>query len=665
MTFLQPFILWGLPLILVPVIIHLINRLRHKPQPWAAMRFLLSATRASTSHAKLRQILILLFRVFAVLMLVLFLARPLAGGWMGWMLSPAPDVVLVLLDRSASMESKTPGNPSKREQAIKLISQAGREFEGASRFILIDSALRSPQELASAGGLTDPALTGPTDTASDFPALLQAAFTYLVENRAGSAEIWIASDLQRSNWHPDDVRLKNAVAQLSSLPQKVRVRFLAMTESAAGNLAVTLQDVLRRTKGDRAQLQLTVDLMDASGHSTSLPVKLMLDGSEAETQTSIDGQTTRWRHAFDLGQKKDAGWGSLALPVDTNPRDNQAYFVYGGEIPLRTLVVAADSQSSRFLKLAAGVVAQEPSFAQQVTASGFPGASLEGLSLILWQDALPAGDASERLQKFVEEGGVVVFFPTGTADATEFMSSRWGESQTATDERGFQIVRWDEDQGPLAKSDEGFSLPLAQTEFKRRDVISGQHAVVAAFDDGTPFLVRKTVGRGQVYFCASLPDSEWSTLGEGPVLVPMLQRLLQTGSRRLQQVNVVNCGEMSVADLQRQWAGVEAPGAKNVRLHAGVYRSGDRWLAVNRPPSEDEPELLELNEARQLFAGMPFQLLEEKQQRTDALQGEIWRLFLFGMLLFLVGESLLILPGRTRTEANAPLGKPDREEVTA
>src|SRR5690606_5502250 len=131
MTFLQPFILWGLPLVLLPVIIHLINRMRYRRQPWAAMRFLLSATRASTSHAKLRQFLVLLFRTLAVLALILFLARPLAGGWMGWMLSPAPDVVLVLLDRSASMETKIPGNITKREQALKLISQAAKQFEGA------------------------------------------------------------------------------------------------------------------------------------------------------------------------------------------------------------------------------------------------------------------------------------------------------------------------------------------------------------------------------------------------------------------------------------------------------------------------------------------------------------------------------------------------------
>src|SRR5690242_2119113 len=123
MTFLQPFVLWGLPLILVPVIIHLLNRMRHRPQPWAAMRFLVSANRSSVSNARLRQWLVLLLRVLAVLMLILFLARPLAGGWLGWALSPAPDAVLILLDRSASMETALPGGGlSRREQALRALA---------------------------------------------------------------------------------------------------------------------------------------------------------------------------------------------------------------------------------------------------------------------------------------------------------------------------------------------------------------------------------------------------------------------------------------------------------------------------------------------------------------------------------------------------------------
>ena len=224
MTFLQPIILWGLPLVLVPIIIHLINRLRHRPQPWAAMRFLVSATRSSISHAKLRQFLILLFRVLAVLTLILFLSRPLAGGWLGWVLSPAPDVILMLLDRSASMERKISGTTTTgREQALTLLAQAAKKFDESSHLVLIENAFRAPQEISNSGSLAGLSLTAATDTAADIPAMFQSALNWLVENQAGTAEIWLASDLQRSNWLPEDARWKTVIGQLGSLPQRIRV----------------------------------------------------------------------------------------------------------------------------------------------------------------------------------------------------------------------------------------------------------------------------------------------------------------------------------------------------------------------------------------------------------------------------------------------------------
>ena len=203
MTFLQPLVLFGLPLVLTPVIIHLLNRLRHRPKPWAAMRFLVSATRSTTARSKLRQFLILACRVLAVAALIFFLARPLAGGWLGWALSSAPDAILILLDRSASMETQNNGT-SRRQEAIQMLAQAATQFEETSHLILIDSVTRAPQEISRATNLAQLPITGPSDTAADIPAMLRAAFDWLVENRAGSAEIWIASDNQRSNWLPDD-----------------------------------------------------------------------------------------------------------------------------------------------------------------------------------------------------------------------------------------------------------------------------------------------------------------------------------------------------------------------------------------------------------------------------------------------------------------------------
>ncbi|HVY70963.1 MAG TPA: BatA domain-containing protein, partial [Verrucomicrobiae bacterium] len=406
MTFLQPYILWALPLIFLPVVIHLLNRLRHRSQPWAAMRFLLTATRSSTGHARLRQFLILLFRVLALFALILFLGRPLAGGWVGWALSSAPDAILVLLDRSASMETRlASGAATRREQALKLIAAAAKEYQEASHLVLIDSALRIPQEVGKAGTFAELPNAGPSDTAADLPALVQSAANWLVENKAGAAEIWIASDLQRSNWMPEDSRWKNVIAQLEAMPQKVRVRLLSVGQGREANNSVSLREVLRRQRGEKAELSLSFDFQRLSEASEKMPVSLTVDGAKTAVEVALEGQSLRWRHQVELGAGRPAGWGSLEMSADSNARDNTAYFVYGPETPLRTTVVATDEEAGRFLRLAGTIFAPgKTRDAASMAPAQAEGALWTEDTLIVWQAPLPAGAAAERVRKFVEEG---------------------------------------------------------------------------------------------------------------------------------------------------------------------------------------------------------------------------------------------------------------------
>ena len=244
MTFLQPIILFGLPLILVPVVIHLLNRLRHRTIPWGAMRFLVAASRSSVNKAKLKQFLILLFRTLAVLMLVIFLARPLSGGWMGWAFASAPDTVLILLDRSSSMETRLAGTSlSRREQALELLTQAAEPYEGHSHFVLIDSASGTPQNIPDITALKDHAMVEPTDTAANLPSLMQRALQWLIDNQAGTTEIWIASDLQSSDLQPQDDRWESLMKQFENLPQSLRYRLLAVNEQTEMDTGIQLADL--------------------------------------------------------------------------------------------------------------------------------------------------------------------------------------------------------------------------------------------------------------------------------------------------------------------------------------------------------------------------------------------------------------------------------------
>ncbi|MFT5494024.1 MAG: hypothetical protein ACI8V5_004425 [Limisphaerales bacterium] len=652
MTFLQPSILWALPLILLPVIIHLLNRLRHRPRAWAAMQFLLAANRSSTSHARLRQWLILLFRTLAVLALILFVARPLSGGWLGWALSPAPDAIVILLDRSPSMEADSAtGDGTKREQALKLLAGAARQFEDSSHLILIENALREPQQIAGADALGRLSTTGPSDAAADIPAMLQTAFQWLVDNQAGASEIWIASDLQASNWRPEDDRWASMIAQLDALPQPVRVRLLAFNENGSANAMVSLSELTRRTKGSAAELDLAFDIRRDDSSSETVPVTVSVDGKTSQVETLLEGQSVRWRQRVDAPSDSTGGWGSVSLPDDGNGSDNTAYFVYGSDTAFAATVVSSDDRNARFLRFAASTRDKE-GFVPAKLASPNEAASAvwESDSLLVWQAPLPKGDVADRVRTFVEEGGVAVFFPTAEDDAVQFQGMGWGALDAADGEDVFGISIWEENEGPLANTDEGLRLPVDEFAAIQRRRIKGGSAVLAAFEDETPFLTRRSLGRGRIYFCGSLPTPEWSSLGDGFVLVPILRRALAEGGRRLNRDSILACGELNAVDRTKPWTLVDSDQSKDILSQAGVYRHGDRLVAVNRPESENEPTVMEADTATGLFGELPVRLWEETGQREDRLQGEIWRLILCAMLVFLMIEAVLILPATETSE---------------
>ena len=182
--------------------------------------------------------------------------------------------------------------------------------------------------------------------------MLRTAFDWLIENRAGTAEIWLASDGQRSNWLPDDPRWKNVIAQLGGLSQRVRVRLLAMNQPSEANASISIRELLRRPRGDKSELQFVLDLQRNRSSTAPVPVTLTLNGERSETDVALEGQSLRWRHKIDLGARREGGWGSFALPTDGNMHDNTAYFVYGADTPFEGLVEAETQRLGKTIRAA-------------------------------------------------------------------------------------------------------------------------------------------------------------------------------------------------------------------------------------------------------------------------------------------------------------------------
>ena len=193
MTFLQPILLAGLPLVALPIIIHLINQRRYQTIRWAAMMFLLAANRMSRGYARLRQMLILLFRMLAVAGLIFAVSRPLASGWLGRAAGGRPDTTIILLDRSPSMRQQGPGTVISKLEAGRHQLARTLGVLGSGRWVLIESTTNVAREIESPDALLKLTATEPASTSADLPAMLEAARDYIRDNRAGRTEIWICS----------------------------------------------------------------------------------------------------------------------------------------------------------------------------------------------------------------------------------------------------------------------------------------------------------------------------------------------------------------------------------------------------------------------------------------------------------------------------------------
>ncbi|MGA3170911.1 MAG: BatA domain-containing protein [Chthoniobacteraceae bacterium] len=643
MTFLQPYLLWLLPFAALPVIIHLLNRMRFRTVHWAATSFLFAANRASTRHARLRQILLLACRVLALAAMVLAVARPLAGGWAGWMLSSSPDVVLILMDHSASMEARdAQTGVTRRQQALEALARAAAAYGDHTRCVLFENVLRTPQEVAQPALLPQLPSVGPTDTAADMPALFDAAANWLVHNRTGLAEIWIASDLQQSNWQPASPHWRTISARIAALPETVRVRLLALDTRTAPNTSVTLVSATRQTHTSDPSLDLVFDIQRSETVPATLPVTFFLDGtrSHLDLDLDLDGPMTRVHHSLPLDPARESGYGSIQLPPDGNDRDNAAYFIYSPPPALRIAVIGPDDASRRCLAAAADPFPSDPNISRDALDQPDADIDWDKYALVIWDAPLPTGETAKKLEQFAAAGGALIFFPGAGADGNSFDTASWGDLKAGA----FHVTHWDRQDGPVADSESGAPLALSAMQVAQARAISSGGDIRAVFGDNEPFLTERVAGTGRVYFCATLPRSDWSTLGDGRVLVPMLQRILQEGAKRFDAGSFLDAGDASLVDDPAGWTSLDPSGPRDVRSQAGVYRNGARLIAVNRPADEDDPGRITQAEARQLFAPLNAYSFAENGAGGEALQGEIWRALLFAMLIFLLGESFLSLP---------------------
>lgn len=652
MTFLSPLLLWFLAAASVPVIIHLLNKRRHKTVQWAAMQFLLKATRESRGKKKLRHILILTCRTLGIAALAFAAARPVVSGLLGWGTGSIDTVVLVL-DRSASMELRSAeGQAAKREIVLQKVRDTMADL-GNPRLVLIDSTTGKPQEIPSPDVLAEISATSATDSTADFPGLMNTAAEVLTR-ATGQSEIWLASDLQASNWQPSDERWAAVRASLAALPQKPAVRVLSLTASTSPNTSLRLLNT-RRTAGG---LLLDLELLrsEESRGSLSIPIITSLDGARKTDTITLPGQSLAFQKQIKISDETSSGHGWLSIPADGNPRDNAVFFAYGPARPVKTLVVAPAGEAADYLALSAAPPGFEKQTAERVDPAVFATTSTSDAAMIIWAAPLPTGENANSLSAFLRSGGQLVLLPTSAQSTGDFLGMKWTPVKTAETGKFFILAEWNKSDGPLRDGIDGVPIPAERLRAIKRSVPEGDATALARWEDGEVFISRKIVDRGTLWFLGSLPDYTWSNLGDADVLLPAIQRILALGADRFDSSYLAEVGsDVSNPIVGETRTRIDDFSDESSKGDAGIFRFGDRTIALNRPLREDDLLVAGKEELDAMLEGTNYRLLDQAGQTSDpSLSTDMWRAFLIAVLFFLVSEALLCLPKKNKDDTAIP-----------
>lgn len=647
MSFLQPWLLAALPLIALPIVIHLINQRRFQTIHWGAMMFLLAAQRMSRGYSRLRQWLIMLFRMLAVAGLVLAVSRPLASGWLGLAAGGCADTTIVLLDRSPSMQEQAAGSGESkletgRQQLVQILSTLS-----SNRYVLIDSASRQPQGLESPQALAAMATAGPASASADLPQMLQAAYDYIKTQRTGRTEIWICSDLRANDWSPENSRWNALRDAFLELPQGIRLQLLAYAQPSTRNVAVRVTSARVQPGKDGMELLVSVRLARSEdAEKQEIPLQFEIEGVRSVVNVEMTGRQTELRdHRIPFEASKRRGAGRVSIPADVNRADNEFFFVFDEQPPRKTLVVADDPLAGVPLQLAAGISADDSVLctADVVSVEQLDAAEWDKVSLVLWQSGLPAGNTAALLQSFVDQGGQVVFFPPREVAAGEFCGQSW---EGWSDEPS-AVETWRGDADLLARTQSGAALPVGQLQIHRHCRLKGESTSLAMLSSGAPLLARAQTDRGGVYFWSTTPAAQDSTLASnGVVLYAFVQRAVSAGSAVLGRTRWLEAGD-AAGEAPGAWqrlSGGEEGLSTEAHCHAGVYSAGEKLLAVNRSAPEDDAKQLADPALAELFRGLDFTRVDDRAGNASSLIQEIWRMFLTVMLLSLVLEALLCVP---------------------
>ncbi|MFN0084147.1 MAG: VWA domain-containing protein, partial [Blastocatellia bacterium] len=479
-------------------------------------------------------LLLLLMRCLAFLLLVLAFLRPYFGS------GEANDgekerASVILLDDSFSLRFDNRFDQAKRRAAALLDEMRGREraalvtfgqgFEVQNRFTADHGQLKSSLDRLRPGA-----------NGTEYAQALRAAEGLFKEVSAGEKRLILISDFQATG--------RNQAETSYRLSRDIKLTTIDLGEENTPNLAiadVSLQPLIYQAKySDKLSARIANYSDEAR---TGVRVEFQLNDhtvEKREIKIEPRGATTVEFTGFNLNEGVNRGL--ILIEGDNFLYDNRFNFTLRRVQQMKALAIetAGRGRSESFYLRSALTTGENLPFTLEVKTAGTvnPG-ELAQYRVILLNDAAVNPALAQSLLKFTEGGGGLIL-------------AAGPHTESAAFNQAFQTL-------PLAKLEEAVTLrgnyvsmsdiktdhPIFEI-FRQSGRLSsarvfGYHraapnekaGVLARYDDGSPALIEAAHGSGKVLLYTTTLDASWNDLPLSPTYLPFVRQMVRhLGERR-------------------------------------------------------------------------------------------------------------------------------------
>jgi len=526
MNFLYPGFLFALFTIAIPVIIHLFNFRKFKKVYFSNVAFLKEIKEQNSSQERLKNLLILISRILAIMFLVFAFSRPFIPSGAKHDQGKG-NIVSIYMDNSYSMEA---------------VNKEGN---------LLDEAKRKAKEIVKAFPLNDRFQLLTNDFEGRHQRLLNADEIIQaideVKISAASRQLQQVINRQQSIFTGSSNRFSYIISDFQKgfagevpivAEKNTAISLIKLKSNHLPNVAVDSAWLLSPVHQLRGAEKIVVRLKNyGDEEAKNIPVKLLINGQQkAISSLTIKAGSTESDTLSFSGL--NLGWQKGEIIIKDFPLtfDDDLNFSFKVSIDQKVLSING-ANSHKYIR---ALFNADPYFKlTELSENNINYSTLTNYSLIVLNELTnPSSGLAAALKLYIENGGSVVVFPnlsTGKEVYTPFLTGLNLPAVAKLVEKPNKVSAIELKNSLFKDVFESLPQKLDLPEVKRYFRFTENNTLnkenLLQLPANTLFFARYPQKSGQVYLAATGLGAENGNLAEHPVFVPLMYKIAFASAR--------------------------------------------------------------------------------------------------------------------------------------